>query len=97
MISPLHVRMARAALKWSLSDLAERAQVNLNTISRYEAGKEILSGTLVRIEKVLQDEGIVFFVEDELFGPGVRLQKTKSHGKPTEKGAKLTKRRTRAR
>ena len=81
MILPLHVRMARAALKWSLSELAERAQVNLNTISRYEAGKEILSGTLQRIEKVLQEEGIIFFEEDDLFGPGVRLGKRKGHAK----------------
>lgn len=75
MISPLHVRMARAALRWSLSDLARRAQVNLNTISRYEAGKEILSGTLQRIESVLEEEGVIFFEEDDLFGPGVRLEK----------------------
>jgi len=83
--------MARAALKWSLSDLAERAQVNLNTISRYEAGKEVLSGTLQRIEQVFQEEGITFFVEDDLFGPGVRLRKSKSHTTPAKKGSKVSK------
>ena len=74
MLLPLHIRMARAALGWNLKDLAERAGVNINTISRYEAGSQIMSGTIAKIETVLQKEGIVFFDDDGKLGPGVRMR-----------------------
>jgi transcriptional regulator with XRE-family HTH domain len=72
---PIHLRMARAALGWTLKDLADRAKVNLNTISRYEAGNEILSGTMHKIEGVLRSEGVVFVDEDEDFQPAIRVRK----------------------
>jgi transcriptional regulator with XRE-family HTH domain len=75
MMQPIHLRMARAALGWSLSDLADRAKVNLNTISRYEAGREVLSGTIGKIEKALEIAGIALIQEDDLGGPGIRMQK----------------------
>jgi transcriptional regulator with XRE-family HTH domain len=75
MMQPVHVRMARAALGWSLSDLAAKSQVNLNTISRYEAGREVLSGTIDKLEKVFESAGITFIQEDDLGGPGIRMQK----------------------
>jgi transcriptional regulator with XRE-family HTH domain len=74
-MQPIHVRMARAALGWSLSDLADKSKVNLNTISRYEAGREVLSGTIDKLEKVLESAGIAFIQEDDLGGPGIRMQK----------------------
>jgi transcriptional regulator with XRE-family HTH domain len=46
------LRMARAALGWSLKELAEKAKVHLNTVSRCEAGYEALTGTMQRIEDV---------------------------------------------
>jgi transcriptional regulator with XRE-family HTH domain len=79
--------MARAALGWSLSDLASRSKVNLNTISRYEAGREVLSGTIDKLEKVLENAGIAFIQEDDLGGPGIRLQKP-----PTKKPSVASKR-----
>ena len=72
---PVHLRMARAALGWTLKELAERAQVNLNTISRYEAGYEILTGTMQKIEDVLRKEGVTFLDEDSEFGPSIRIRK----------------------
>src|SRR5262245_958031 len=75
MMSATHVRMARAALNWTLKDLEDRTGVNKNTISRYEAGAAILSDTLQRIEHVLKAEGVIFIDEDEDLGPGVRLRK----------------------
>jgi transcriptional regulator with XRE-family HTH domain len=65
--------MARAGLGWTLKELADRAGVNLNTLSRYEAGREVLSGTIEKIEKVLEAEGVIFLFEDATQGPGVRL------------------------
>jgi transcriptional regulator with XRE-family HTH domain len=74
MMQPVHLRMARAALGWSLSDLATQSKVNLNTISRYEAGREVLSGTIDKLEKVLERAGVILIQEDDLGGPGIRLQ-----------------------
>jgi transcriptional regulator with XRE-family HTH domain len=67
--------MARAALGWTLKDLADRAEVNLNTISRYEAGFEILTGTMQKIEEVLRREGVVLVDEDDDFAPSIRIRK----------------------
>ena len=75
MIRPMHVRMARAALGWTLQDLEAKSGVGRNTISRYEAGHDILASALQSLEGVLTDEGIVFFEDDKVYGIGVGLKK----------------------
>ena len=40
-LSPVQCRMARAALGWSLDDLAATAGVNRKTILRYEQGETV--------------------------------------------------------
>jgi transcriptional regulator with XRE-family HTH domain len=75
MIRPLHLRMARAALGWSLKELAEKADVNINTISRYESGSQVMTGTINKIEAVLLKEGVIFLEDDGEWGPGVRLKR----------------------
>jgi len=67
--------MARAALNWTVRDLENKSKINKNTISRYEAGREVLSGTIDKLEKVLESAGITFIQEDDSGGPGIRLQK----------------------
>ena len=74
-MQPVHLRMARAALNWTVRDLENKSKINKNTISRYEAGREVLSGTIDKLEKVLENAGIAFIQEDDLGGPGIRLQK----------------------
>ena len=76
-MSPIHLRMARAALNWTVRDLAARAGVNKNAVSRYEAGKEIVASSAQKIERVLTEQGMVFFEQDGTYGPGVRLRKRK--------------------
>ena len=73
MMLPLHVRMARAALGWTLQELANKANVNLNTVSRYETGREIRSGTMESIEAAFAAAGVVLIYEDAHGGIGVRL------------------------
>ncbi len=68
------MKMARAALGWGVRDLAARAGVAANTISRYENGTDSLSGTLLKIQRTFEQEGIIFIDEDNE-GPGVRLRK----------------------
>jgi transcriptional regulator with XRE-family HTH domain len=75
MIRPMHLRMARAALDLSLKELAEKADVNMNTISRYESGSQVMSGTISKIEAALLREGVIFLEDEGELGPGVRLKR----------------------
>lgn len=67
--------MARAALNWTVRDLAEATGLHRNTISNLEVGR--FGGdpsTLELIEKVLTKSGVQFIKENG-GGPGVRLRK----------------------
>jgi transcriptional regulator with XRE-family HTH domain len=76
-ITPLQVRMARAALGWGVRNLAEKAGLAPNTVSRFENGAGARVETLAQIERALQAEGIVFVPADATTGPGVRLARSK--------------------
>jgi transcriptional regulator with XRE-family HTH domain len=67
--------MARAALGWTVRDLAEATGLHRNTITNIEVGR--YSGepeTLDLIQKALTREGIIF-IEENGGGVGVRLRK----------------------
>ncbi len=66
--------MARAALGWGVRELAAKAGVSANTVSRYENGADALGGTLLKIQRVLEQGGIIF-IDENGGGPGVRLRK----------------------
>lgn len=67
--------MARAALDWSLADLAKASGVHRNTISNYETGKYGGSDeALTAMRSALEAAGIIFVAENGE-GPGVRLRK----------------------
>ena len=68
--------MARAAVGWGVRELAERANITPNTVSRIENGGDALASTLDRIQAALEDAGVIFIDEDEE-GPGVRLRKSR--------------------
>jgi hypothetical protein len=68
MIRPAQLRMARAALGWTLKELGEKAKVHLNTVARCEAGYEALTGTMQRIEDVFRREGVVFVDDGSRIG-----------------------------
>jgi transcriptional regulator with XRE-family HTH domain len=65
-------RMARAALKLSVRELAKMAQVATGTIVRLEAGETLQPRTIDVIRHALEKAGVVFTNGDE---PGVRLKK----------------------
>jgi len=69
------IRMARAALRLGVRDLAMLADVAPMTISRLENGQ---SGgqveTLRKVQAALEKAGIIFVAENGQ-GPGVRLRK----------------------
>jgi transcriptional regulator with XRE-family HTH domain len=74
-ITSAQVRMARAALGWGVRDLADKAGLAPNTVSRFENGGGARVDTLVHIQRALERAGVIFVPADEGGGPGVRLPK----------------------
>ena len=73
MIGREQVRMARAALGWSVRHLAAKIGVAPNTVSRYENGADAFGSTLLKFETAFKEAGITF-LDDDGDGPGVRLK-----------------------
>ena len=77
MITPRQIRAARALLGWSQQELADKAIVSLNAVTRLEKGKvDSRLSTLSAIEKALTRAGIDFLPAGER-GEGVRLKNPK--------------------
>ena len=69
--------MARAALNWTVRDLADATNLHRNTISNIETGKYLGDeASLATIETVLRRAGVEF-IDENGGGPGVRLRKQK--------------------
>ena len=67
--------MARAALNWTVRDLADATQLHRNTISNIETGRYGGdAATLATIAAVLKRAGVEF-IDENGGGPGVRLRK----------------------
>jgi predicted transcriptional regulator len=78
MITPRQIRAARALLGWSQQQLADKAIVSLNAVTRLEKGKvDSRSSTVGAIEKALTKAGIEFLPSDTK-GEGVRLRSPKT-------------------
>jgi transcriptional regulator with XRE-family HTH domain len=76
MLTPAQVRMARAALRLSVRQLAERTGVADSTILRFETDKgSILASNLGRLQDTLEQAGVAFLPADSSGGPGVRFTK----------------------
>lgn len=68
-------KMARTALDIGVRELALMAKVASATVSRFEGG-ELKPRTVEAIKIALETAGILF-VDENGFGPGVRLRKGK--------------------
>ena len=64
LITGLQVRMARGALGWGVQKLAGLANVNKNTIVRFEHNKPTTPPTIEKIQRTLESEGIEFIWHD---------------------------------
>jgi DNA-binding XRE family transcriptional regulator len=74
-VTSAQVRMARAALNWTVRDLAAATGLHRNTITNIEVGRYAGDpATLNLIKEVLIREGVVF-IDENGGGPGVRLRK----------------------
>ena len=80
-------RMARAALRWELSDLAERAGVSANTIYDFENGRDMpIPAKLVALRQAFEANfkanrvgGVVGFTKDGGFGWQDRCESCRDH------------------
>jgi transcriptional regulator with XRE-family HTH domain len=70
----VQLRMARVALGLGVRELAAKAGVTANTITRIEKGADARQSTIDRLRAVLQAAGVEF-IDENGGGPGVRLQK----------------------
>ena len=74
-ISLYQIKMSRAALGWSVADLADRSSVSTSTVKRLESEggiEKVTPGNLRLIRETLEAAGIEF-IGGPGEGPGVRL------------------------
>jgi transcriptional regulator with XRE-family HTH domain len=77
-VTSAQLRMARAALNWTVRDLAEATGLHRNTITNIEIGRYAGDQkSLKRIESVLRKAGVEF-IDENGGGPGVRLREPPS-------------------
>ena len=78
MIRAVQLKAARALLRWNQDQLAEASGVGPATIKRMETREGSIGGYAEKVWKVqraLEEAGIIFIEEDDLDGVGVRLKK----------------------
>ena len=68
----IQLRMARAAVGWGVRELAEKAGVTANTVTRIENGADAKQSTIEALQRALEKAGVEFTNSDQ---PGVRLAK----------------------
>lgn len=71
------IRMGRAAVRWSQTELAKRSGISMPTIRRMEAVDGPPPGThraVQRVQAALEAAGVVFLPENDE-GPGVRWRR----------------------
>lgn len=71
MLTRKQVRMARAALEWTTTDLAREAGITANTVTRFETGGNVTVETVTKIKAAFDRAGVTWVPENG--GPaGVR-------------------------
>ena len=81
----IQLRMARAAIGWGVRELAEKAGVTANTVTRIENGADAKQSTIDALQRALEAAGIEFTNDDQL---GVRL----AAARPAEPGSAQSRR-----
>ena len=67
--------MARAAVGWGVRELAEKAGVTANTVTRIENGADAKQSTINSLQRALEAAGVEFTNGGQ---PGVRLKASKA-------------------
>jgi transcriptional regulator with XRE-family HTH domain len=71
-MTPVQIKMARAAVGWGVRELAEKAGITANTVTRIENGSDAKQSTIEAIRRALESAGVEFTNRD---APGVKLRK----------------------
>jgi len=74
-VTSAQVRMARAALNWTVRDLAEATGLHRNTISNIEVGRYAGDDKSLELLEVALRKAGIDFIDENGGGPGVRLRK----------------------
>ncbi len=74
--------MARAAIDWTIHELATAAKVGANTINRFERGGDARISSVTKLRQALEAAGVEFIAENG-GGPGVRLKAPSARHSPT--------------
>lgn len=72
-MDPAQMRMARAALGWGVRELAEKAGITANTVTRIENGADSKQSTITAIRSAFEAAGIEFIPENG-GGAGIRFK-----------------------
>jgi len=78
----IQLRMARAAIGWGVRELAEKAGVTANTVTRIENGADAKQSTIDALQRALEAAGIEFTNGDQ---PGVRVTKAAASMSPARR------------
>ena len=70
-------RHLHSALLIVPGELAQKANLAPNTVSRFENGSGARVDTLAQIQEALEKEGVIFVPADDSGGPGVRLKRAR--------------------
>jgi transcriptional regulator with XRE-family HTH domain len=74
-MTPAQSRAARGWLGWSQRDLAERANVALNTVNEFEAGRRNPTpNNLAALRRAIEGEGIRLLFDEAGVGVGIVRQ-----------------------
>ncbi len=71
------MRAARGLIAWSQSRLAEASGLAVSTIKRMEGTDSTLKSSVenvLKVQRALEDAGVVFTDQGDDRGPGVRLK-----------------------
>jgi len=63
-MKPIQLKMARAAAGWGVRDLAKKAGVTANTVTRIENGADAKQSTMDKLQHALEVAGIEFIDEN---------------------------------
>jgi transcriptional regulator with XRE-family HTH domain len=78
MITPRQCKAARALLGWTQAELAEKAELTLDTVSRFEQSKSDTRGqAMIKMEAAVRQAGIKLLSPEDGEGEGLRFASTK--------------------
>jgi transcriptional regulator with XRE-family HTH domain len=78
MITPRQCQAARALLGWTQAELAEKAELTLDTVSRFEQSKSDTRGqAMIAMEAAIRHAGIKLLSPEGGEGEGLRFASVK--------------------